>query len=237
MTPRAPSNTLIVTNVDDHTLSHPEEFIGFLVQNHKNCIQLISLIKFGRIILVCEDKYVAINVKESLLESSEWSNLKISYSIRDNEYFNLLSGTEDDDGAIPMDYLELPLEVGSKRFLISPPRSPPPDWDQWDKVEEGPNRKAIYSPEDVSHLLWQKLGGMDSSIVRKYQEEQLEDDDSFYNQHRDNEVDIKTHREVLFEGLDDGIPAIIIDSDQSVPRKTKTPPASIPKTALPPMHD
>lgn len=259
---RPPSNTLIITNVSDEVLNEPQEFIKFLSQDHKYCIQLISLIKFGRIILVCESKDIAIEVKNRINKSSQWCHFKISFSIRDNDYVtshptlcpnqdhdeiedivNSLNLTSDD---ATIDYLELPLDLGSRRFLISPPRSPPPDWDHWDRVEEGPNEKPIYSSEDISHLLWQKLGGMDSSIVRKYQHEdenghghahvhvhdQVDEESSI--QKDDEEVDIKIKPEVLFEGLQEGVPAIIIDPAKLLPRKNKSGSSVIPKTAIPP---
>lgn len=82
----------------------------------------------------------------------------------------------------------------------------PHDWDHWDKLEEGPNEKAIYSPEDLSSLLWERLGG---NMVRKYQ------DDS--NQVRE---------EVLYN--EEGVPAIVLDKSENEVLEEKLPKTSMP---------
>lgn len=82
----------------------------------------------------------------------------------------------------------------------------PHDWDHWDKLEEGPNEKAIYSPEDLSSLLWERLG---DNMVRKYQ------DDS--NQVRE---------EVLYN--EEGVPAIVLDKSENDVLEEKLPKTSMP---------
>lgn len=233
--PRSPTNTLIVTNVAPAVLADPGDLLRFLANDNAFIIELVSLPKFGRILIICEAHSVATQILHLLQESLAWSLLKISYSIKDNnftimenDYINQHNTIKDlsiDDSA-PMEYLELPMEDGSRRFLISPPLSPPPEWDHWDKVEEGPNTKSVYSPQELSHLLWERLGGLTSNTVRKYQDESEEETD---------EVDILNKPEVLFQDIKNGVPAIILDTiDNSKVKKdeNKTP---LVKTAMPPL--
>lgn len=233
MIKRTPTNTLIVTNVSSDILQDPSPLVAFLSLN-KYIIELVSLTKFDRILIVCEFAKVAEEVRQAFKQSKQWGHLQITYSIKDNR-FSILSSpnsdllpTSDEDAK---DYLELPLEDGSRRFLISPPLSPPSDWDHWGKVEEGPNAKSVSSPQDLSHLLWERLGGFQSSDVRKYQEEEDPEDQ--------NEVmDINKQPEILFEDIDNGVPAIVLDTVNNKKRNNNgdsTRP--IAKTAVPPHVD
>jgi hypothetical protein len=205
-----------------------------LAQRHEYCIELTSLPKFGRIILVCESSTAATEVMGLLRRSPKWNGIDVSYSIRDNEFgktsmksisINIeeLATLLDIEDNRMIDYLQLPLDAESKRFLISPPLSPPPGWDHWEKVEEGPHNGSMI--QDISRLLWEKLGGNDSSIVRRFQNESIEPED-------EGHVDLSIKPEVLFEGLDDGVPAIIIDpssTDTSQIKQHKP----LPKTVFP----
>lgn len=232
---RPATNSLILTNVLDEILHDPHELIMDLAQRHEYCIELTSLTKFGRIILVFESSTAATEVMGLLHRSSKWQDINVTYSIRDNEFgkstmksifinFEELSVLlNSDENNRMIDYLQLPLDAESKRFLISPPLSPPPGWDHWDKVEEGPHNGPMM--EDISRLLWEKLGGNDSSMVRKFQNENIEPDD-------EGHVDLSVKPEVLFEGLDEGVPAIIIDPSSTVPLKNKQH-KPLPKTAFP----
>lgn len=205
--PRSPTNTLIITNLSDRLLQSPHELIEFISGTH-DLVQLIVLPKFGRFILICESSRVAQSMKDLLAHDPKWKALRISYSIKDNRFElnkrDLLDATAGEDYS-QMNYLELPHDLNLKRFLISPPMSPH-DWDHWDKLEEGPNEKAIYSPEDLSSLLWERLGG---NMVRKYQ------DDS--NQVRE---------EVLYN--EEGVPAIVLDKSENEVLEEKLPKTSMP---------
>lgn len=207
---RSPTNTLIVTNVDKSTLESPQALASFLASDHQ-VMELVALPKFQRILVICETVDLSTHVLHSLKLSDDWHHLKITYSIKNNA----MSIPQYDDIESHVDYLELPLEVGSKRFLISPPLSPPAEWDHWDKVEEGPNSKAVYSPQDLSHLLWERLGGFESDQVRKYETEETK----------------QLKPEVLFEDIDNGVPAIVLDTVNN----RGTAPKQMPKTAMPPV--
>ncbi|KAG5419630.1 RCN1 [Candida metapsilosis] len=203
--PRSPTNTLIITNLSESLLSDPRELIDLISGTH-DLAQLIVLPKFGRFILICESSRVAQSMKTLL--ANEWPSLRVSYSIKDNRFElnkqDLLDAAVGEDYS-QKSYLELPHDLNSKRFLISPPMSPH-DWDHWDKLEEGPNEKAIYSPEDLSSLLWERLGG---NMVRKYQD--------------DSE---QVREEVLYR--EEGVPAIVLDKSDNEVREEKLPKTSMP---------
>lgn len=209
---RFPTNTLILTNISDALLDDPSPLMQFLANSQQVC-ELISLKRFGRILLICDNIHDSQNIKRLLESNDPWSDFLVSFSIQDNEVSNKY-GVE-----TQMDYLELPAENGNKRFLISPPLSPPPEWDHWDKVEEGPNKQTFYKPEELSHLLWERLGGVDSNEVRKYESEKKRD--------------LSIEPQVLFEDIDNNVPAIVLDNVDSEPVKTGN--QFIPHTSLPPL--
>lgn len=225
MAPRKPTNTLILTQVDESLLQDPTPLLEFLSAND-HLLELVALPKFQRILLICESTGVATKIND-LLKSSKWG-FRITYSIKDNH----LTITDHPE-CLPQEdkivYLELPSEVGSKRFLISPPLSPPAEWDHWDKVEDGPNNKAVYSPQELSHLLWERLGGFDSSDIRKYHGDEEDVDEE--------EVVIMSESEVLFKDIDNGVPAIVLDTmnnrQKGRPANTLVK-SAIPKTSMPP---
>lgn len=197
---RPVTNTVIVTNVADYDprlIQFPEAVP----------LEVVALPKFGRIIVICPSHEVAATVKQALIDQGYGAG----YSLQDNKY-TVLDGY---DVGPDVDYLELPLEAGSRRFLISPPRSPPAEWNHWDREEEEPNQ-VPYLSQDLSHLLWEKLGG---GKVQK-----IHDNDD------DNDTTPKVTTEVLLE-QQQGVPAIIIDSDDHVVKDDKR--TTIPKTSLP----
>lgn len=230
MTIRNPTNTLILTNVAYEILNDPSPLVEFLSKKNYT-IELVALPKFGRILVICDIAENSQEVLQSLKHSGEWGHLGITYSIRDNHWSIL--GSDADLFASKVDskdYLELPLEDGSRRFLISPPLSPPAEWDHWDRVEEGPNAKSVYSPQDLSHLLWERLGGLQSSDVRKYQDEEIEENEYEIR-------DMKTEPEVLFEDIDNGVPAIVLDTVNNKNKSDALSKKPIAKTSIPPPLD
>lgn len=228
MAPRNPTNTLILTQVDGGLLQNPTPLLEYLSTNGY-IMELVALPKFQRILLICESSVVAQAINESL-KSSQW-NFKVTYSIKDNHL-----AITDHPELLPTEdtilYLELPSEDGSKRFLISPPLSPPPEWDHWDKVEDGPHSKSVYSPQELSHLLWERLGGFDSSDFRKYQGE----DDPVEGE----ETVVASEPEVLFKDIDNGVPAIVLDTMSNREKRPSVTnsafKSSIPKTSMPPLE-
>lgn len=213
--PRLPTNTLIITKVSEELLDDPSELMTYLAHKNKKC-ELISLNRFGRILLICDTSQISQDIFNVLKESDQWKNLYITYSIQDNE---ISMGFE---VAQLVDYLQLPSEDGSKRFLISPPLSPPPEWDHWDKVEERPNTQAIPNPDELSHLLWERLGGIDSTQVKRIHD-------------TDRKRDLVIEPQVLFEDVHNGVPVIVLDQadKEEAPQLQSDKPVC--KTSLPPL--
>lgn len=217
------TNSLILTNLQSSLLEDPSSVVELIAKRNFN-VELVALRKFQRIIIVCPSPAVASALRDFLLESLRPCP-RISFSIKDN-HLRLL---EDDLWALQseaIDFLELPLDEGSRRFLILPPLSPQNEWNDYGKSEDGPNTKSVYSPADLSHLLWDRLGGFDSSHVRRF----ADDDDSDESDQESSVFDISTKPEVLFEDIDNGVPAIVVDKVKN--RGGKAPP--LPRTTIPP---
>ncbi|OBA19037.1 hypothetical protein METBIDRAFT_47367 [Metschnikowia bicuspidata var. bicuspidata NRRL YB-4993] len=230
--PRSPTNSLILTNLDASLEGNPEILARDLSYGNFN-VELVSLPRFGRIIIICMSAADATSVRDYLTEKLEIKAL-MSFSIRDNNLRLLddsLWAVETND----VHFLELPLEDGSRRFLILPPLSPHSEWNDFDKAEEGPNKKAVYSPNELTHLLWDRLGGFASSHVRKYQyDENASDHESDLTEIRgceDTVFDLENKPEILFQDIENGAPAIVIDR---VNNQEKAGPGVLPKTAIPP---
>lgn len=220
--PRQPTNSLILTKLDPRLVDDPDSVAVLLASRSFN-VELVFLRKFLRFIIVCASPLVASIVRE-FLSAELGSKAQVGYSIRDNT----LRLLEDQLWALQaekQDYLELPLEEGSRRFLILPPLSPQSEWDDYHKEEDGPNTKAVHSPDELSHLLWDRLGGFDSGVVRRFH---LDSDDE---SEADEEVDIAAQPQLLFEDIENGVPAIVVDSVSNQGKKIK---GRLPKTAIPP---
>lgn len=267
---RSPTNTIVLTNVSEQVLRDPSELMSFIaVAVPSTTLELVSLPLLSRIVLICRSKATSVQVKSLLDESAEWASIRTSFSVADSAITNdesVLSeagalhandkgDNANDDVSNPSEqtlsrnhstYLELPLEEGSRRFLISPPVSPPAGWNYWDKVEEGPNTKAVHSPEQLSHLLWERLGGLDGVTACKYREETegVQCNAGEIGEARPNPVpkeivDISHGQEILFKDIHTNVPAIMLDPVDSETRDTslhstyKPTKCSIPKTAMP----
>ncbi|KAK6458313.1 uncharacterized protein RJT20DRAFT_30772 [Scheffersomyces xylosifermentans] len=235
-TTRSPTNTLILTKVSDKLLNDPQPLVNFIAHENNYLSELVSLPRFGRILIICDSSDVSTEIAHLLKSSPQWSTISISYSIKDNKFSIMknpdLLVSNHRDGQLNSDievnwksnnddlveYLELPSESGSRRFLISPPLSPHAEWDQWDREEEGPNQKTLFSPQELSHLLWERLGGFDSSIVRKYRDEQEEEDYEIAHENLEEspsiqgEIDLNDQPQILFQNIDNGVPAIVLDT-------------------------
>lgn len=233
MSARSPTDTIILTGLLLEFIKEPTPLLHYLSQSKRE-IELIALPKFHRILLVCSSREDSKSTFEDLAnlstqDSDLYGNLSISYSIKDND---LLKNANNITSNIPVEYLELPLEHESRRFLISPPLSPPAEWDHWHKTEDGPNKQSIPSPQELSHLLWERLGGFDSDHVRKYSLEQSESPDIIHN--------VANQPEILFQNIDNGVPAIVLDSaneNQTNKSNNLKSAPKLAKTAMPPVYE
>ncbi|CAX41060.1 calcipressin-like protein, putative [Candida dubliniensis CD36] len=170
--PRKPTNTLIITNIDDSLLSNPQPIISIL-GDQPYMIELIVLMKFKRILLYCQTSKIATKTKTFLLNQWETTiggnTISISYSLKDNS--RILNSDDDEEEeeshGVGGRFLDIPKDLEIKRFLISPPASPHSEWDDWDKVEEGPNETNIHD------YLWEKL----KTHENEEKERSINDDD------------------------------------------------------------
>ena len=100
-----------------------------------NPVQLITLKSFERLLVVCPDW----EISEATLRLGKQQlapEFQFGYSLSDNK---------DDTN----DYLQVP--KGEKLFLISPPCSPPPEFD-YSRCEEAPNSFTLHRHPDQTHL-------------------------------------------------------------------------------------
>lgn len=170
--PRKPTNTLIITNIDDSLLSNPQPIISIL-GDQPYMIELIVLMKFKRILLYCQTSKIATKTKTFLLNQWETTiggnTISISYSLKDNSRILNLDDDEEEEESHGAGgrFLDIPKDLEIKRFLISPPASPHSEWDDWDKVEEGPNETNIHD------YLWEKL----KTHENEEKERSINDDD------------------------------------------------------------
>lgn len=223
---RPATNTLIVTGLSDDIKDDPL-VLARILSAHSLNVELVHLPKFDRYLVVCATATLATYARDCL-ESELSSDVQITFSLQDNLLHMLGEHewiSEDKTG-----YLELPSEEGSRRFLILPPLSPQNEWNDYDKVEEGPHPKPVYSPEELSHLLWDRFGGFDSSTVRKFHQESDSESEDIDDE-TSGKIDISNQPQVLFENIDNGVPAIVVDSV----RNQKDGSRALPKTSMPPM--
>ncbi|WPK25607.1 hypothetical protein PUMCH_002928 [Australozyma saopauloensis] len=227
--PRTKTNSLILSDLQGSIASDPQEVAKALADAGFQS-ELVFLPRFKRYIVICLTKDMSEKAKHFLEQQFEGA-AKVSYSLRDNPLLMPFDGT----WALKLettDYLELPLEEGSKRFLILPPLSPQSEWDDYGKTEEGPNKKAIYSPDELAHLLWDRLGGFESTQVRRFEVEEERPEDVLATEKPI--FDIAGLEEILFEDIPAGLPAIVVDKVSNRAPQIRR---AMPKTAIPPKLD
>ena len=99
-------------------------------------LQIIILNKFKRVLLICPDHQISQRIMETSRESSDSLRcLHFNYSMIDGKYTS------------KKEYLQLPPQ--KKLFLISPPPSPPPEFDY--SLCEGPPNAMTGSHHAVSY--------------------------------------------------------------------------------------
>ncbi|CAK9440248.1 uncharacterized protein LODBEIA_P43480 [Lodderomyces beijingensis] len=225
---RSPTNSLILTNLDETAFEDPRRLIEQLPDDY--LIEVVCLPKLSRVVLICESSTAAKNIKAKFDNNLISHSVKTSFSIKDNKF--QVSKRDLSTVSIRADksYLELPDDLDSKRFLISPPMSPQSEWNHWDRREDDPNDRAIYSPEELSNLLWERLGN--TSMVRKYQEDadEVQDQDGDGDAAKRPTINLEVEPELLFEGIDNDVPAIILDKADNQLLNEK-----LPKTSMPPV--
>lgn len=133
------TDTIIVTSnkrniTDSSTLPlFNEWFLKHILQRFKikenNPIKLIILRKFRRCLIVCPDHAISEVVMETLKKAPPCDSLIFNYSTTDS------LGND----TLEKDYLQVP--KSEKLYLISPPSSPPSEFD-YSKCEDKPSTRT-----------------------------------------------------------------------------------------------
>ncbi|KAH7590056.1 Calcipressin [Nakaseomyces glabratus] len=102
-----------------------------------NPIQLLLLKNFKRCLIICPDHAVSNAVMQKLKLKVPLPDLIFNYSITDSQ----------NNSSVKKDYLKVPEH--QRLFLISPPSSPPPEFD-YSKCEDKPSFKThAHQPEKI----------------------------------------------------------------------------------------
>lgn len=147
-----PTNTLILTGFSEHEIQDKELLRQLQQQILENTgisetIKFSILKSFKRILIVFEK----IQSAERLYKILKQCGFKVGFSSQNNYDDFIL--TEDGYKFDTREYLHLPAH--GTTFIISPPPSPPPGWKS--SEEEAPDQRAIYSPEELSELLYKRI--------------------------------------------------------------------------------
>jgi len=137
ITPSPPSNTLLITNLNDPQIFHPTnlESIRSLISTQAPILSFSPLKSFRRIIVVFGDVDAAISLKAQLDGTSILGE-------RIRVYFGHSTDLSDREK-----HLQAP--KSDKLFFISPPPSPPHGWEM--RNEEPPNKEV--HAEDLAGAL------------------------------------------------------------------------------------
>lgn len=137
ITPSPPSNTLLITNLDDVAIFEPQNLqtIRDLINQHATIHTWSPLKSFRRIIAVFKDIDSAKLIKHTL-------DGEIVFGCRVRVYFGAATDISEKDR-----HLEAP--KSDRLFFISPPPSPPHGWEM---RNEGPPNKEVHA-EDLAQAL------------------------------------------------------------------------------------
>jgi len=219
------TNTLILAGIPEDKLDD-DQYINELQQEiienipNTDLVQFIILKTFKRILII-------FNNKKSISKVFKFMKLKhddvftIGYSLNDYSSFDINDN-----------YLELP--DNSRMFLISPPASPPIDFN-YDQVEEEPNKLQIYTHEELNEIFKKNNGEISNLISENLKKTQ-------YSNSKTSElleksiIDFKNEI-ILNDSNDDLKPKIILnpingENDHLIGRaiqsfKTSLPPKSV----------
>jgi hypothetical protein len=136
------SNTLILTGLTDEKLNsnafiHSLQQVLLTRQAPTQATQFIILKSFHRILIIFETHETSTQFRDIYRAIGLTEGFSCGFSL--NDYSSHLNN-----------YLELP--SNSRMFLISPPASPPVDFN-YDATEEDPNKLQIYTHEDIQEML------------------------------------------------------------------------------------
>ncbi|KAF4304411.1 Calcipressin [Botryosphaeria dothidea] len=137
ITPSPPSNTLLITNLQDASIFHPANLVTLrdLINSHANVHTWAPLRSFRRIVVSFFDTPSAMTIKQKLDGETIMGD-------RVRVYFGTHTPLNPTDQ-------HLPLPKSDKLFFISPPPSPPHGWEV--RNEDPPNKEV--HAEDLAAAL------------------------------------------------------------------------------------
>lgn len=121
------TNTLIATSDNDNLAHNVEPLKNWLLKSGVGEMQLIHLPSFKRVLVVAESREAASRL---MLKRAELDGIKLRYTLTDTE-----GAFENPDEKLG----RLQVPPHKRTFLISPPASPPPEFD-YSRCEEPPDR-------------------------------------------------------------------------------------------------
>jgi len=188
--PDPPSNTIIITRLNDPTIFEPENLqtIRNIINNYGAIHTWSPFKSFSRIIVVFYDMRVAKAIKESLDgETIMDCSVRIYFANHTN-----LSPTSR--------YLVAPKL--DKQFFISPPPSPPHDWES---RNEGPPNKTVHA-DDLAIA----LSKLHARHTTRQDEKDVEQEITILNaRERSSSVTVVYHPE--HHGSNPNLPAINVE--------------------------
>ncbi|CCH45262.1 Calcipressin-like protein [Wickerhamomyces ciferrii] len=193
------TNTLILTGISLENLENnqfiadlQQEIVSKISNDDSDFVQFVVLKTFRRILIIFNNKVSSIDLYKHFKNSR--NDFKAGYSLHDYANFKI----EDNS-------LELP--DNSRMFLISPPASPPIDFD-YDREEEEPNKTQIYTHEELKEIFEKNQKNLEDIVHENMKTTKYSNNES-NNQQRsimDFEKEI-----VLNDSNDDTKPKIILN--------------------------
>lgn len=216
------TNTLILAgisleNLDDNIYINTlqQEIIANIPNT--DLVQFVILKTFKRILIIFNNKASSVQVYEHF--KSTRKDFKAGYSLHDYSSFDIKDN-----------YLELP--DNSRMFLISPPASPPIDFN-YDQVEEEPNKLQIYTHEELKEIFLKNNSELEDLVSQNLKKTKYSN-----NQNNNTRSIMDFEKEIILnDSNDDTKPKIILnpingENDHLIGRaiqsfRTSLPPKSV----------
>ncbi|GAV56134.1 hypothetical protein ZYGR_0BA00400 [Zygosaccharomyces rouxii] len=133
------TNTLIAISNNGNLAYDVEPLKNWLLESGAGEMQLIHLPSFKRVLVVTESRE---NASRLMSKKEELDNIKLRYTLADTE--GALVNPDEEMG-------RLQVPPHKRTFLISPPASPPPEFD-YSRCEEPPDRIEPTSRSKEKHF-------------------------------------------------------------------------------------
>lgn len=224
-----PTNTLILTGFSPEELLDKDIIQSLQKQIIDNTpgdetIQFSILKLFKRILIVFEK----IESSERLYKILKECGFGVGFSSQNNYDDFIL--TPDGYKFDTREYLHLPSH--GTTFIISPPPSPPPGWIS--TFEEPPEKRSIYSPEQLSELLYKRVE--DGKIQKLFNVIEEGDTNTPYEK-QTKQKEEPVDQKVLLQTNNITSPIIVLEAPENEELRLHTDDRKpAPKVAMPPVY-